>query len=100
MPHVIEEIESSLGTPEFFANPYPLYHRLRSESPVYWSEKLGGWLLTRYDDCTAALRDYRRVSNRDRMTVLMNPLRALRNSSRILILCIIACARNREEFRS
>jgi pimeloyl-[acyl-carrier protein] synthase len=74
MPHVIEEIESSLGTPEFFANPYPLYHRLRSESPVYWSEKLGGWLLTRYDDCTAALRDYRRLSNRDRMTVLLNPL--------------------------
>src|SRR5690349_13276407 len=74
MPRVIEEIESALGTPEFFANPYPLYHRLRSESPVYWSEKLGGWLLTRYDDCTAALRDYRRLSNRDRMTVLLNPL--------------------------
>jgi cytochrome P450 len=71
---LIDEIESALGTPEFFANPYPLYHRLRMESPVYWSEKLGGWLLTRYDDCTAALRDHRRLSNRDRMTVLLKPL--------------------------
>jgi len=71
---VIQEVESFLGTADFFANPYPLYHRLRLESPVYWSEKLGGWLLTRYDHCTAALRDHRRLSNRDRMTVLLSPL--------------------------
>ena len=73
---VLPEIEASLGTREFFADPYPLYHRLRSQAPVYWSDKLSCWLLTRYDDCLAALRDYRRLSNRDRMTVLLSPLGA------------------------
>lgn len=70
----IAEIEASLGAREFFADPYPVYHRLRSQAPVYWSDKLQGWLLTRYDDCLSALRDYRRLSNRDRMTVLLSPL--------------------------
>ena len=68
------DFESSIGSPEYFDNPYHTYHRLRSESPVYWSEKLGSWLLTRYDDCLNALRDYRRLSNYDRMTVLLKPL--------------------------
>jgi len=70
----VREIESLLGSKEYFANPYPLYHRLRAECPVYWSEKLKCWLLTRYDDCLSALRDHRRLSNRDRMTVMMKPL--------------------------
>jgi cytochrome P450 len=74
MPQVVPDVEASLGSGEFFADPYPLYHRLRSEAPVYWSEKLNCWLLTRYDDCLAALRDYRRLSNRDRMSVLLKPL--------------------------
>ena len=73
-PSSVREIESLLGTKEYFTNHYPLYHRLRAECPVYWSEKLKCWLLTRYDDCLAALRDYRRLSNRDRMTVMMKPL--------------------------
>lgn len=70
----VQEIESILGSKQYFANPYPLYHRLRAECPVYWSEKLECWLLTRYDDCLAALKDYRRLSNRDRMSVMMKPL--------------------------
>ena len=32
------------------ADPYPLYHRLRSEDPVHWSEQANSWILTRYDD--------------------------------------------------
>jgi hypothetical protein len=72
----IPEIEAALGAPEYFADPYPLYHRLRSQAPVYWSDKLECWLVTRYDDCLAALRDYKRLSNRDRMTVLLRPLEA------------------------
>ncbi|MDP7643634.1 MAG: cytochrome P450 [Anaerolineales bacterium] len=46
-------------TPEYFANPYPLYHRLRAEAPACWSEKLEAWLLTRYDDVKAGLNDPR-----------------------------------------
>jgi len=44
--------------PEFVANPYPTYHRLRAEDPVHRSP-LGFWVLTRYEDVVAALRDPR-----------------------------------------
>jgi pimeloyl-[acyl-carrier protein] synthase len=44
--------------PEFLANPYPIYHRLRGEDPVHHSA-LGFWILTRYDDVVFSLRDPR-----------------------------------------
>ena len=46
-------------TPEGRADPYPRYHRLRELAPVHRSDSLQSWLLTRYDDCRAALRDPR-----------------------------------------
>ena len=45
--------------PEGRADPYPRYHQLRELAPVFRSETLQAWLLTRYDDCRAALRDPR-----------------------------------------
>jgi hypothetical protein len=45
-------------TPEFHADPYPFYRRLRETDPVHLSP-LGLWVLTRYDDCVASLRDPR-----------------------------------------
>src|SRR5262245_25707552 len=44
--------------PEFVADPYPTYHRLRTEDPVHLSP-LGFWVLTRYEDVVAVLRDPR-----------------------------------------
>jgi pimeloyl-[acyl-carrier protein] synthase len=44
--------------PEFNADPYPFYHRLREADPVHRSP-LGFWVLTRYDDCVMVLRDPR-----------------------------------------
>jgi pimeloyl-[acyl-carrier protein] synthase len=44
--------------PEFLANPYPIYHRLRAEDPVHRS-RLGFWMLTRYEDVAFSLRDPR-----------------------------------------
>ena len=43
---------------EFRRDPYPIYARLRAEAPVS-RNALGAWLLTRYDDVSAALRDPR-----------------------------------------
>lgn len=44
--------------PAFVADPYPTYQRLRAEDPVHHSP-LGFWVLTRYEDVVAALRDPR-----------------------------------------
>lgn len=44
---------------EYIANPYPLYHQLRTQDPVLWDEGMGGWVLTGYAEVVAALRDPR-----------------------------------------
>jgi cytochrome P450 len=44
--------------PEFHADPYPFYRRLREKEPVHQSP-MGFWVLTRYEDCVAVLRDAR-----------------------------------------
>jgi pimeloyl-[acyl-carrier protein] synthase len=51
-------IEFNPMDPAFVADPYPMYRRLRAEEPVHRSP-LGFWVLTRYDDVIAALRDPR-----------------------------------------
>lgn len=38
------------------ADPYPVYDRLRQKDPVHRMDG-GRWLLTRYEDCTAVLRN-------------------------------------------
>ena len=45
-------------SPEFIANPYPTYHRLREADPVHRSP-LGLVLLTRHADCALVMRDPR-----------------------------------------
>jgi cytochrome P450 len=44
--------------PEFVADPYPTYHRLRADDPVHHSP-MDFWVLTRYEDVVATLRDPR-----------------------------------------
>ena len=46
-----------LTDPAFLEDPYPVYRRMRQHDPVYWSEALGHWVLTRYDDVLAAARN-------------------------------------------
>jgi cytochrome P450 len=49
---------SRFFTPEFFADPYPVYDEVRGE-PVRWVEELEGWVLTGYAEVAAALADPR-----------------------------------------
>lgn len=44
--------------PEVLANPYPLYHRLRSEDPVHWDRFLHTWVVTRYVDVVNVLHSF------------------------------------------
>src|SRR6266849_7936080 len=44
--------------PEVLANPYPLYQRLRTESPVHWDPYLHAWVVTRYADVVTVLHHF------------------------------------------
>jgi cytochrome P450 len=44
--------------PEVLADPYPLYHRLRTEDPVHWDPFLHAWVVTRYKDVVTVLHDF------------------------------------------
>ena len=44
--------------PEVLANPYPLYHRLRTEDPVHWDPYLHTWIVTRYADVITVLQHF------------------------------------------
>jgi cytochrome P450 len=49
---------------DLLANPYLLFDELRTADPVHRSSFLDGWVLTRYRDISAILRDARVSSNR------------------------------------
>ncbi len=43
--------------------PYPIFAELRRERPVHFSDELGAWVVTRYDDVLAVLHDTDRFSS-------------------------------------
>ncbi|TCK22433.1 cytochrome P450 [Pseudonocardia endophytica] len=65
-------LDDDLLTPEATADPYPLLDALREHDPVHWSADHRAWLLTRYDDVSAAFAN-KALSN-DRV----RPVRAAR----------------------
>jgi cytochrome P450 len=65
---------AELGSPAFFADPYPVYAGLRSTAPVFWHEPWQGWVVTRYADVQAVLQDARRFSNAGRQARMLRRL--------------------------
>jgi cytochrome P450 len=56
-----------IASPAFKSNPYPFYARLRSEAPVHrvtLPDRQSAWLVSRYDDVAAALKDERFAKNK------------------------------------
>jgi cytochrome P450 len=53
----------NFGTEEFLADPYPTYRWLQENDPVHWMPFAAGyggmWLVVRYDDVYAVLKDNR-----------------------------------------
>lgn len=45
-----------LANPEVRECPYPFYKAMRDETPVYFYDKLGCWIVSRYDECLEAIR--------------------------------------------
>ncbi len=58
---------TDVTAPEFRANPFPTFKRWRETRPVVPVKALGerAWLITRYDDVQAALKDERLVKDRE-----------------------------------
>src|ERR1043165_2282487 len=60
---VDERVHSDAGPdfdpfqPAFLADPYPTFGRLRDQHPVFYAPALDYWVLSRYQDVRAALRD-------------------------------------------
>jgi len=75
MPAFANQPTYDLFAPEALVNSYPLYKRMRSEDPVHYCESAGYWILTRYRDVEAALRDQRLSS--DRTALYINNLGSL-----------------------
>ncbi len=67
-------LDQLLISPDIFSDPYPIYHKLREQDPVHWSDAWGCWVLTRYADVIAVLRDYRRFTNVGRIAAFLDQL--------------------------
>ena len=52
-------------------DPYPTYADLRRSAPVYWAERSKTWVISRYDDVMAVLKDTARFSSDAMATVLV-----------------------------
>ncbi len=45
--------------PAFIADPYPVLNALREATPIFWNDASHQWMLTRFADIAAVLRDRR-----------------------------------------
>src|SRR5262245_6678286 len=61
---VVQKPSLNPVSPESLLNPVPFYKELRENHPVYWSQELNAWIVTRHDDVTACFRDSRLSTNR------------------------------------
>ncbi len=69
------ELDSLLANDRYFENPYPVYDRLRTEAPVFWSEKWSAWVVTRYDHLLEIAKSPKVFSNSGRVTRFLDQLK-------------------------
>ena len=62
-PPVVAAVEFNPLSPEFFADPYETYRRMRDEAPVYFDERFGFYALSRFTDVVRAHRDWQTFSS-------------------------------------
>jgi pimeloyl-[acyl-carrier protein] synthase len=64
------ELDALLVSPQMMVDPYPIYRRLREEQPVFWSDTWNAWVVSRFDDVAASLKDKENLSNENRQGLL------------------------------
>ncbi|HOE95228.1 MAG TPA: cytochrome P450 [Candidatus Sumerlaeota bacterium] len=75
-PHACPDpqLDALLVSDEIMEDPYPIYERLREEQPVFWSDAWQAWVISRYDDVEASLKDKDNLSNENRQALLFSAL--------------------------
>ena len=63
----VGDLHELLVSDRFIYDPYPTLALLRDTDPVHWSDSLGGWILTRYDDILATFKNVAVYSNEGRL---------------------------------
>ena len=63
----VRDLDDILVSEDFVRDPYPTLALLRDTDPVHWSDSLGGWILTRYDDILPTFKDVAAYSNEGRL---------------------------------
>jgi cytochrome P450 len=71
-----EALDAFLVSPAFLADPYETLRRLREDDPVHWSDSVGGWIVTRYDDVLRTYLEVDTYSNEGRLARTMDHLPA------------------------
>jgi cytochrome P450 len=56
-PKTLNDLGLDMFHPEVIANPHPFYATLRRQAPIIWSEQTQSWVLSRYEDVRAVLRN-------------------------------------------
>jgi len=67
-PALDADLDALIASPAFLTDPYPIFARLRSRSPLHWVEAWSCWLMTRGADIDTSIRDPRRFKSSDRVT--------------------------------
>lgn len=75
-PRIPSDVDDLLEAPMMLSDPFPAYTRLRNEAPVAWSERWQAWVVSRYEDVQASLRDKENLSNENRQALLFDDLRS------------------------
>ena len=69
-----ELLKQSFEDGTYFSNPFPLFAQLRQKHPVFYSETLGGWVVTRFQDVSDILHNHQDYSSKGRVLHLINKL--------------------------
>ncbi len=66
--------DALLASDDFYQNPHAVFHQMRAEAPIYWSETWKAWVITRYEDVMTILRQPEAFSSAGRVHYLMDAL--------------------------
>jgi len=61
------EIDSKIQSKDFDTDPYDILKLMRKEAPIFWSDSMGGWLITRYEDVVKTFKDTEDYGNANRL---------------------------------